>query len=767
MKLIKILLAILGIVAVLNIIIVVVFLATFDANEYKGEMAQAAQKETGRELEFDGDVSLTLYPRLGMTLGAMQLKNAPGFGPEPMLEVRDASVSVDLLSLLSMQPQIDQLVLQGLTLRLQKNAEGKTNWDDLVQAAEKQKKSETKSATDSGPGKSANAQSDSGLAFAGSFGGLDVRDVQVLWQDDQSGEHSRITIETLATGRIVKDKAFPVQLNLSVQSEDRLNAMLALQASALLQSQRVQLNSLLLTSTLSGKQLPVDTLDIKLIADIDFDLSGKTLGFSSFSTTVQSRGGVLENSKTVVSADIGLDQTNKILTISALDLQSDLAGESVPNQKISVGFSSRHLEMKLAEHSIDLQDIVLALNDNRFSGHIDVADFARPDVRFELASKQLDVDALLGKADQPEEPVPAQKEVAEDIEIKLPMEMLRKLRLDGRLGIDSLKVQGLHLDNVQIKFSGKDGMIAVKPIAVDLYDGTLRGAVEINAQQAFPAYHVSQQLSGFRIGEFLQDFMQDDMISGEADLTIDLSTRGERLSQLKSGLNGKIGVKVTDGALKGFNLRQKIKVAQAKLKREKEPQFEPEVTDFSSLELSATITDGVLSTDDLDMQAPLIRVGGKGSVNLVDETLNYLVNAKLVATTEGQQGGSADELTGLSIPVLIKGGWLSPEFDVQLDDILKAKLNAKKEKLQQDVARQKEKIAQQLAEEKQKLQAAQQKQLAAKKQQLKKQQELAAAKEKERLKAIEDKKRAELNARKKQKEEEAKQQLQDKLKKLF
>ena len=762
MKTIKILLTILGVVAVLNIIIVIVFLATFDANEYKDEMAQAAQKETGRELDFDGDVSLTLYPRLGMKLGSIKLQNAPGFGPAPMLEVKDASVSVDVLSLLSMQPQIDQLILQGLTLRLQKNRQGKTNWDDLVQAQDEGGK--TPDAQQQPESKSGES---SGIEFAGSFGGLDIRDVNVQWRDDSKGESYDLTIQTLATGRIAEDKAFPLQLALSLKSADQLSAELQLQASALLQKQQIKLSSLLLTSTVSGALLPVDRVDLKLIADIDFSLANQQLGVSGFSTTVQSSGGVLTSSKTTLSGGIGFDLNKQMLTISALDLQSEVAGESVPNQQMKLAFSSRRLDMNLSARSIDLQDIVLALNENNFSGFIKVADYARPDVRFALESKQFDVDKLLGKRAEPEQPEPVEADAAKDIEIKLPMALLRQLRLDGKLSIASLKAQGLQLNDVFLKFSADKGVVAIKPIAINLYDGRFAGAIEINAQGKQPVYRVSQKLSSFQIGEFLQDFMQDDMVSGNANLDVDLTTSGEWLSQLKSNLNGNIGVKVLDGALKGFNLRQKIKVAQARLKREKKPDYQPEVTDFSSLMLSANIKNGVLTTDDLDMQAPLMRVSGKGSVNLVQETVDYLVNAKLVATTKGQQGGSADELAGLTIPVLIKGSWLSPDFDVQLDEIFKAKLDAKKAQIRDSVAQQKAQVQQQLAEQKEKLKAAQQKELAAKKQQLKKQQELKAAQEKARLQAIEDKKRAELAAKKKQQEEEAKQKLKDKLKKLF
>ena len=137
MKIIKILIAILALTVLLGLIIVGAFVALFDANEYKQELSALVKQQTGRDLQFSGDIALTLYPALGMQLGSMSFSNAPGFGESPMLLVNNASVSVDVLSLLALKPQIAQLVLDGLQLNLQKNAQGQTNWDDLAGAPDR------------------------------------------------------------------------------------------------------------------------------------------------------------------------------------------------------------------------------------------------------------------------------------------------------------------------------------------------------------------------------------------------------------------------------------------------------------------------------------------------------------------------------------------------------------------------------------------------------------------------------------------------------
>ena len=89
----------------LFVIMIGVFIATFDANAYKQELSGLVKQQTGRDLAFTGDIGLTLYPSLGMKLGAMSLSNAPGFGDQPMVTVQHASISVDVLSILSLAPE--------------------------------------------------------------------------------------------------------------------------------------------------------------------------------------------------------------------------------------------------------------------------------------------------------------------------------------------------------------------------------------------------------------------------------------------------------------------------------------------------------------------------------------------------------------------------------------------------------------------------------------------------------------------------------------
>ncbi len=777
MKIFKYLMLTLGALILLVVITVGVFLATFDANQYKQELSDLLRQQTGRELVFQGDIGLTLYPALGMKLGSLTLSNAVGFGNRPMLSVNKVSASVDVLSILSLKPQVAQLVLDGLNVDLQKNAQGVTNWDDLVKKAEAQPESSTTAPATDQPAEGKPMQ------IGGAFGGLNITNANINWNDAQAGAQYSVSDLSLVSGAIEPEKAFPLSLKLSLSSAQQLTSDIQLDPEVLFKNQTLKLSAVKLNARANGKLIPLDEVKLLLNADVEFALNSNQLSVKGLNTQVNTTGGVLTSSAVKLAGEVGFDLNKQHLTIAVLDVSADLAGESVPNQKMSVGISSSQLDMRLDKRSIDLQDLVMMLNDNRFEGFVKVQDYAQPALSFKLASKSLDVDKLTGwvRPEPVETPTTVDApatEPAVDVEIALPMELLRSLKIDGELGIDKLVAQGLSMQNLLLKVKAADGVIDLNPIRLDLYDGSFDGSVKINAQGEKPVYSVHKKLSAFHIGAFLKDFMQKDPLSGLANLDVNLTTQGDWLSQLKSNLNGKVAVAIEDGALNGFNLRAEIDKAKASLQGEKLKDREVQKTDFSALSLGGVINNGVFATDDLNLQAPLLRVGGAGTVNLVQESLNYLVNAKIVGTTKGQGAGGLNDLAGLLIPVKVTGSWLDPKLDVQLDDILKKKFDAEKAKIAAEVAAQKAELQAKLAAEKANLKAAQQKKIAAEKEALAKKQQLLEAEKKAKLEAEKKKQQAALDAEKKKQqdaldakkkaeEERAKSKLEDKLKKLF
>ena len=78
-------------------------------------------------------------------------------------------------------------------------------------------------------------------------------------------------------------------------------------------------------------------------------------------------------------------------------------------------------------------------------------------------------------------------------------------------------------------------------------------------------------------------------------------------------------------------------------------------TTFSELSASGNIRNGVLDSRDLDVRSPALRIGGAGTIDLTRSYIDYLTTVRLVDTCSGQGGLARVDLSGIDIPVSIKG----------------------------------------------------------------------------------------------------------------
>ena len=206
-KTLKILGLVVGGLLALFIIAAVALTLLFDPNDYKDSIIKAVKDQTGRELRIDGKLGWSFFPWIGIETGKLELSNAPGFGAEPFARLDGAGAKVKLLPLLRQQIVVATVFLDGLKLNLAKNAAGKTNWDDLLTPAGKEKPAEKPA-----PGM------DAGLIGGISINKIDIRKADVTWKDQASNAQYAVRNLDLQTGKIVVGEPVDVQLAFDVES---------------------------------------------------------------------------------------------------------------------------------------------------------------------------------------------------------------------------------------------------------------------------------------------------------------------------------------------------------------------------------------------------------------------------------------------------------------------------------------------------------------------------------------------------------------------
>ena len=103
---------------------------------------------------------------------------------------------------------------------------------------------------------------------------------------------------------------------------------------------------------------------------------------------------------------------------------------------------------------------------------------------------------------------------------------------------------------------------------------------------------------------------------------------------MKRALGGTAKVDLRDGADQGRQPRRDHPQGAQHARRRSQPPRggrsagdKTQKTDFSELTASFTIKNGVAHNEDLEVKAPLFRLGGAGDINIATSSLDYVAKA--------------------------------------------------------------------------------------------------------------------------------------------
>ncbi len=380
-----------------------------------------------------------------------------------------------------------------------------------------------------------------------------------------------------------------------------------------------------------------------------------------------------------------------------------------PDALTKVGLDTK---FNATTNSVNLSSLSAVVDDSSIKGSVAVNGFAAPAYGFDLSIDRLDLDKLLAKSETAE-----QKETTGDAETQttgdsgtsestgavvapaaaatqIPVETLRGLNADGKMKIGALRYSGIDMSNVEVGLNAKDGLIQVSPLNANLYSGSISGSTVVDATGNTPVLKVNNQFTSIDIGALLQDAEISDKLEGKGSFNIDLSAQGETDKAMMASNNGTIGFEFRDGALKGFDLQKMVLDARSILDKltDEEMDVEAQIADetkFTELNGTINFNNGVASNEDLSLKAPIFRVGGDGSANIIDQTVDYLLAVTVADTIEGQSGKDLSELEGVTIPISVKGALTDPRFRVDMKELVKSRVDkqlaAEKEKLQEEL----------------------------------------------------------------------------------
>ncbi|MEO0390526.1 MAG: AsmA family protein [Pseudomonadota bacterium] len=113
---------------VLIVIIAAASLFFLPADRIARIAADQLQNVTGRNVTISGDVSMTLWPVIGVSAGELEVGNAAWSEQGPMLTAQNAAIGVDAAALLRGEILITNIEAANPTIRLEQRADGRASW---------------------------------------------------------------------------------------------------------------------------------------------------------------------------------------------------------------------------------------------------------------------------------------------------------------------------------------------------------------------------------------------------------------------------------------------------------------------------------------------------------------------------------------------------------------------------------------------------------------------------------------------------------------
>jgi AsmA protein len=654
-----------GLIALIACLLIAVKLFV-NPNDYKGRITQAVKHSTGRDLTLAGDIKLAVFPWVGLDLGAVSLGNPPGFEQVPFATVKHAAVRVKLLPLLRKQLDIGRVEIDGLDLRLIKNAAGRGNWQDF-------------GGEEAAPGSAAPGSSTSGPQTLPDLAGLIVTDSRVSFQDMVA---DRINLNV---GHVASGVTVPIDLKAVLSTGPGAQPLPIA-------------GKLEFTPATASKQYRIANLDLKgtmvpaprtapvswkfAVPELILDLTAQTLKADGFTAHFAGArlSGSLEGNHIVDAPALG--GSFKLEPLPVRGFMEGLAMTApVTRDPKALSRLAASGEFTYGGNALGADKLNIQLDDSTLTGKAAVTNLDTKAIDFDLAVDRIDVDRYLS-------PAPAKMQAAPKAPEKpaaVPTSGLKSLLLHGTLSIGSATVAGMNLRQVLFSLDAKDGVAHLAPVKAQLYGGDYAGEITVDSREATPALQLNQRMSGIDVGQLLNDLAKSRRLSGRGNVTSNLTARGADSDTILKSLNGHVDTNLANGAVEGIDLWFEINRAMSLIQKQTLPSGSSSGrTRFDTFKASADLNSGVATTKDLNIASQNLHVTGQGASNLVTEAINYQLRATLYKDSSG-----ANTKTLAEIPVTVTGTMSNPKVSPDLGGIAKARvqqeLDKHKDQLKQQV----------------------------------------------------------------------------------
>jgi AsmA protein len=588
---------------------------------YKEQIIEQTRLATGRALKIDGDLKISVWPALGVEVSKVSFANVAGAAEPEMATMDSMVVGAELWPLLSGSLKVTEVKLVNPVINLEIEKNGRGNWLFEPQTPA------TPAAGQPAPAQPAPSASTASADF--SFRDVTLSGGVLTYRDQRDGTSQRV---------------------------EGINA-------------NVTLPSLDQAMTFDGG-LTWNKEAIKVSATIANPRALSTGGKSALATKVS--GEVLNATfdGEVDAATSAIAGKVDFSTASARRLAA-WAGVALPKVK---GFGAMKLAGRLDVDGgrIAFKQTKLSLDGMNGSGNLALdTTRARPYVKGDFTLDRLDLNPYMGSG-AGKASGGAAGGMPKWSDAPIDFSALNLVDADFDFAVNALFAGSLKIGRSALEIALKGGKLRGNLKQLALYGGNGSGTIALDGAAGMPRYGIDLSISGVNAEPFLIDLAGFNRLQGTGSIVAKVAGAGKSQRAWMKSLGGTARIQFVDGAIKGVNLAEIARTIQSALTGSAVGGAAK--TDFAELSGSFVIKNGVAANRDLKLLNPFVRLNGAGIIDIGEQSLDYRIEPKAVASVQGQ--GGRHDLGGIGIPFRIKGPWSNPSYAPDLSGVLPGALDS-------------------------------------------------------------------------------------------
>ncbi|KAA1175881.1 AsmA family protein [Marinobacter salinexigens] len=663
-------------IAIIAVIVLVaaaiaIAMAVINPNDYKPQIEQAVEDQTNLDLILDGDIGWSFIP-LGLELNNVEAK----LEDKRFVALEQLVAEIDFWSLIAMSPQVNTFTLNGLEANLEVNEQGQGNWTRIMPESSSETKDGTDSSTGQSTGQSADTSStsssgssDSGEALNFNVENVQIGNARIVYDDKSTGQSVILENFTVNASSISLDKEFPLEIGFRVETAKpkfEVDGSISARLAANKALNEFSASGLKAVFDMAGEPFGGKSVTAEISGSASANLENETASLKNFeaslanlvlTTTLDVKG---FGDKPALSGNVAVAEFS---LKKLLDSLGQAAIETTdPDVLKALAFST---DIGGSPGKIDLSNLTLKLDDTSFTGSGSYT-LASTGIVFNLQGDKLNVDRYLPPASEEDETSTsttsgsqtqtAQSSPESDL---LPLDTLRTLLLDIDFGLGELIASNLTINEIKASTTAKNGVLKLDEFSGKMYEGSFGANATLDARTDNPKWAFGSNISSIQTLPLLTDLAEVDMLSGGANLKLNVSTTGNRISALRNNADGQISFNLAEGQLRGMNLTHLACQGIALVNQDSLTTTDwGTTTPFNDMHGTLDINGNILKNTDLVASLAGMKLEGTGTVDLSKTELDYEAGLRIVGEIHRDQACRVtDYVENVVIPVECRGNF--------------------------------------------------------------------------------------------------------------